>query len=89
MTDSPYDQVVRTIEEWCQKHGYENMLVTLRLCTDSNFAWYTITEFLEFDGSNVEFIWLNDWWEGERYVELLGFCPLSWLRFDNAKEMLS
>lgn len=64
---NPYDTIAKIIEEWCEQNYYTNFLVTLVLDTELT------VEFLEFNGSDFEWIWNNDWWEGESSVELVGF----------------
>lgn len=66
-----YTIIGKEIEQWSRdNHHYEEMVVRLRLD-----GTYVITEFLDFDG--LDYQWLNDWYEGETEVELLGFTPLS------------
>lgn len=67
--DNPYDYIVKIIKEWCETHVYEDFLVTINL--DGTY----ITEILELDSSTMNFIWLSDWWEGQKNVSLVGFYP--------------
>ena len=77
MNETPYETILRPIEEWCKKNGYFDFLVTILL--DGNET----TQVLEFDGDVVDFVWLNDWWEGEKDVKLLGFSPIGDIRLHN------
>ena len=31
-----------------------------------------LIEILEFDGDNAEYVWLNDWDEGQKFIEFFG-----------------
>lgn len=77
MNETPYESILRPIEEWCKKNGYFDFLVTILL--DGNET----TQVLEFDGNVADFVWLNDWWEGEKDVKLLGFSPIGDIRLHN------
>lgn len=77
MRETPYESILRPIEEWCKKNGYFDFLVTILL--DGNET----TQVLEFDGDMADFVWLNDWWEGEKDVKLLGFSPIGDIRLHN------
>lgn len=77
MNETPYETILRPIEEWCEKNGYFDFLVTILL--DGNET----TQVLEFDGNVADFVWLNDWWEGEKDVKLLGFSPIGDIRLHN------
>lgn len=72
--DDPYEEVAKIVERWCEKHYYNSALVTLSI------DGVETTEYLEFDGSEMTFIWENDWWEGEKEVQLLGFRMLQDLK---------
>ena len=67
----PYSAVADILDEWCLKNYYGSFLVTLKLGKD-----YKTTQFVYFDASNLAWTWLNDWWEGEEEVELLGFMDI-------------
>lgn len=85
---TPYETVGDIVEKWCKSHFYGTMLVTISQKYDFEKSPRISTEILEFDAEAGRMIWDSDWWEGEPYVSLCGFAPLSWLRFDNAQEML-
>lgn len=84
---TPYETIGDIVEKWCSKHVYETMLVTISQKYDFEKTPRISTQILEFDLVAGETVWENDWWEGEQQVELLGFVPLSWLRFNNVREM--
>lgn len=75
-TRDPYTEIVNYIEAWCQssKGWYEDFLVTISRDDEE------ITEIL-FYTSSGEFEWEIDWWEGEKDIKLLGFRPISDLKY--------
>ena len=75
MADTPYEKIANAVERWCEEHGYQTMLVSISLHYDGEQP-REITEILEFDLSNMTAVWDSDWWEGEQFVEMLGFAPL-------------
>lgn len=80
-SDDPYEEVAKIIEGWCEKHYYGSALVTLSV------DGIETTEYLDFNGNEMTFIWENDWWEGEKDVYLLGFQMLEDLRFVGFPEL--
>lgn len=67
---NPYDEIAVIVKCWCEVNYYTDFIVTISLDGEET------TEFLEFDGNVAEFIWLNDWWEGQTDIYLVGFRPL-------------
>ena len=67
---APYDSIAEVIKDWCEKNSYTDFLVTIGINDDE------ITEYLAFDPAHIDFVWENDWWEGEADVRLLGFLPI-------------
>ena len=66
----PYSVAIEVITEWAYKNFFDNFLVTF------DFDGEIETEILiheEFHG----FVWLNDWWEGQKSITMLGFIPAS------------
>lgn len=63
----PYTEVAKIVDDWCRKNYYGSAFVTLSL--DGRVT----TEYLSFNGNNMEFEWDTDWREGERDVVLIGF----------------
>lgn len=70
----PYTEIANIIDEWCKKNFYDSFVVTIS--RDGQI----ITEYLEFDGGDFDFIWENDWYEGEKDIVLIGFMPMQQLR---------
>lgn len=50
---------------------YETMIVRIRA------DGVEMNEILEFDGDNLEWCWLNDWFEGQKDIEYIGRIKLS------------
>ena len=76
----PYTEIANIINEWCKKNFYDSFVVTIS--RDGQI----ITEYLEFDGGDFDFIWENDWYEGEKDIVLIGFMPMQQLRVYGAGE---
>lgn len=70
----PYTEIANIIDEWCRKNFYDSFVVTIS--RDGQI----ITEYLELDGMSLDFIWENDWYEGEKDISLIGFMPMLQLR---------
>lgn len=79
MSKSAYDEICDPIKEWCEGNYYDDFLVTIWV------GDHETTELLEFDANRFDFIWLNDWWEGEEDVRILGFAPISDIRLHNCQ----
>lgn len=79
---NPYNDICIPIEEWCQKNYYTDFLVTIKV---DDFKY---TEYLEFNGNTMQFEWLNDWWEGEKDIRLLGFIPIDRINIQNYPDHL-
>ncbi len=86
-SDTPYDKIVDIITEWCNKNCYGDFLVTIDVSHDGE-KWYRTTQILEYYGDDDTFAWLNDWWEGEKLVDLQGFSPISEISVLNIDYML-
>ena len=85
MTDNPYNKIGSVVEQWCKEHVYAQMLVTISL----GYGWelpHKETHLLDFDAETGELVWDSDWWEGQRYVELVGFTPLYKVRLKGEGE---
>lgn len=64
----PYEWIRDDVDCYARVYGYDDFLVTLSV--DGR----VITELLL--GDNGELEWVNDWWEGETDIRLLGFIPV-------------
>lgn len=76
----PYTEIANIIDKWCKKNFYDSFVVTIS--RDGQI----ITEYLELDGMSLDFIWENDWYEGEKDIVLIGFMPMQQLRVYGAGE---
>ena len=65
---TPYEDVMDKVQAWADIYGYDDFLVTIDL------AGHVVTELLICDNGDLD--WINDWWEGEQPVRLLGFMPI-------------
>lgn len=68
----PYQEVANIVESACKY--YADHLVTLMI--DGRFT----SQILLFDAEKGCFVWMNDWYEGEKEVSLIGFAPIEKLR---------
>lgn len=69
---TPPEDILDRVDTYAMIYGYDDYLVTIDLDGE------TITELLICD--NGELSWLNDWWEGQSRVNLLGFIPVSHIK---------
>lgn len=69
---TPYERIKALVEIYANLYGYDDYLVTIDL------AGHVITEILVGDNGDLE--WINDWWEGEQPVRMLGFIPVSHIK---------
>ena len=69
--DNPYDEFVDQIRDWCNANFYDDFLVSLELDGE------VVTELLLWYYESNAFTYLNDWYEGQKTIRLIGFCPIS------------
>ena len=82
----PYSEVETYIEEYAELHKWplEDYVVMIKVDPDKEGHTTTI---LEFNGCFD--CWTHDWYEGEKEVKLIGFCPQSsaaetgWIMMNN------
>jgi hypothetical protein len=55
----------------------DDFIVEVRYKYNHETEWNVENEILEYDGNNNEFVWLNDWYEGQEDVEYTGIIALS------------
>lgn len=68
-SSDPYKEALEIIEAWARKNFYDQFVATLLL--DGELE----TELVVLDQMGY-LIWDNDWWEGQKDIRLLGFCPV-------------
>lgn len=59
-------------------------------------AWYDFdpkphqgelfNEILEYDGNNDQYVWLNDWYEGQQNIKVIGFVAVSEINVPSFEE---
>lgn len=62
------------------KYTNESIVVQIRLKYSCEQKYKDITELFINDGEdygNPDYIWENDWWEGQQDVELIATAPIS------------
>lgn len=81
---SGYEKIESLIEKWCSKTGwwYCDMIVTIAMRYENEKSYTNETTLLEWDGDS--FVWVDDWWEGQQFVKLLGFMPVQSIELHNA-----
>ena len=68
---NPYQEVIDILTVWSMNHHFEDMIVRISLNGEET------NEILLCDGTfGCDYYFNNDWWEGEKDVYLVGFCPL-------------
>lgn len=58
---------------------YGSFIVQIREKHMEEEKWYEATELLlneGYDNEHPHYIWENDWWEGEQFVELVAVAPV-------------
>lgn len=71
-----YEEVARRAVNDLQ--AYETMIVRIRA------DGVEMNEILEFNGDDLSWCWLNDWYEGQRYIEYIGSIRLSEVKVHEA-----
>lgn len=68
---------IKQFREWLDKQSVETRLVRMRTKHQEHEEWTYDTEILEVDTSvDGNYVWLNDWDEGQQYVEILSCIPV-------------
>lgn len=74
-TKSPYDWARDIVDE---NAAYRtDYIVTLRIDLEE------ISELLLYEWESDSYYWQNDWYEGQKIVEVLGFLPVSEIKIHN------
>lgn len=77
------DEFYKKLHDYLAKRPYGDHIVRIRLRYDPHEEWKYTTEFLAFDGiddnGEPRGVWENDWYEGQREVELLGAIPMHYI----------
>lgn len=67
-------KIFEPIIEWCDRNFYADMIVTIK--ADNNIIT-TILYCSSLIGDSINYEFLDDWYEGEENISLVGFFPLS------------
>lgn len=67
--NNPYEDIARCAAQ--DLKVYETLIVRVRV------DGVEYNEILEFNGNDLSWCWLNDWYEGQRDVEYIGRIGLS------------
>lgn len=78
---TPYEEIAEVVENWAKDNFYTDFIVAIRADGEE------LTEILV--GDNGELVWLNDWWEGQKDVKLLGFRPINMISVRGAPETVT
>lgn len=80
--DTGYDVIEDRINRYYKTHTQDTVVVSLGISYDGE-NWEYMNEVaypLDYLNSAIEF--LNDWWEGQRYIKLYGIKSVSNLKID-------
>ena len=69
---TPYDEIMKPIRTWAKDHYYTDFIASILADGEE------LTELIMCE--DLDLIWLNDWWEGQKEVKLLGFKPIDAIR---------
>jgi len=80
--DTGYDVIVNRINRYYKVHNRDAVIVSIGISYDGE-KWEYMNEVaypLDYLCSEIEF--LNDWWEGQQYIKLLGIESVSNLKIN-------
>lgn len=80
--DTGYDVIANRINRYYKTHNQDTVIVSIGISYDGE-KWEYMNEVaypLDYLSSEIEF--LNDWWEGQRYIQLLGIESVSNLKIN-------
>lgn len=64
-----YDKVGKVVDEFVEKYGIGSMIVKLALAYTPGERPDISNELLLYEDD--DFIWENDWWEGQKYIRVI------------------
>ena len=67
--NTPYEDIARIATQGVK--AFETMIVRVRV------DGIEMNEILEFNGNDISWCWLNDWYEGQKNIEYIGSIRLS------------
>jgi len=85
--EDAYEEVYKVIEKYIKKDdliSLDDYYVTFELISNGKPVMYT--ELLRYDFDIGDYVWENDWWEGENTIIVFGLADVSTLRFNGYHE---
>ena len=70
-----YDAVGKYVEEYLNRNCWDDLIVELEISYDGK-DWDRIKEIVCPTNNCRELKWLNDWWEGQRYINIIGMANI-------------
>lgn len=70
-----YEAVGKYVEEYLNEHCWDDSIVELEISYDGK-DWDRIKEIVCPTNNCRELEWLNDWWEGQRYINIIGMANI-------------
>lgn len=71
-----YEVIAEYIDRYCQLNAYQDVVVSIAASYDGKD--YELYNEIAFPDDNCDsFIFLNDWWEGEKFIKILGIKGVS------------
>ncbi len=70
-----YNAVGKYVEEYLNEHCWDDSIVELEISYDGK-DWDSIKEIVCPTNNCRELEWLNDWWEGQRYINIIGMANI-------------
>lgn len=80
--DTGYDVIAERIMRYYRTHNQDTVIVSLGISYDDK-KWEYMNEVaypIDYLCSEIEF--LNDWWEGQKYIKLFGIKSVSNLKIN-------
>lgn len=80
--DSTAYEAIEKIALKKYRHISDSLIVQFRMKYDYEERWDDYTELLliEGDWGAEEYVWQDDWWEGEQCVDLIAIAPVCRIR---------
>lgn len=73
--ESGYEAVTKYVEKYWDNHIWDDSVVRLDISYNGK-DWDEITEIVYPTNNCREVEWLNDWWEGQKYINLIGIATV-------------
>lgn len=81
------DEFYEKVKEIDKNYCVTDYLVQLRIRYSENYEWDYLNElYLVSDASPFQHEWYNDWYEGQKFIEILGFIILNKVHVPNYTE---